>query len=1244
MDGATLKMWEESLAPGMTSEDSIRAKGWDAQADSLPIPRARSIDETGNKPLETVDFEIREKLGAGGMGVVYTAHQTSINREVALKMVKPEHADSKSASEALMSEAVVTGCLDHPNVVPVYDLGVDDNGRLFYAMKEVEGFPWSALIGEKTLDENLEILLRVSDTIAFAHSKGILHRDLKPQNIMLGSFGEIMVVDWGAASTLSGSNVSGILPTDTAYCGTPAYMAPEMAKADKNRIGEGSDVYLLGAVLYQILTGRPPRCEPNPLICLAAAARNQIDPAEEGGELLRIALKAMAAAPANRYETAEHFQQAIRAYRSHSESLLLQANAKASLEQAKAANDYDLFNQAVFGFREALALWPESPDADQLLDAAKLEYARCALAQHDYELALSQLDESNPEHAALWEDICQAVKERDSRKKRVRRLLFTARTLLATITLLSIAGFFIIRAEQRKTEAHKTRASAEHRGSLISLIAAHYGNQNYEAAVSTFWHLVDLYGTNGLSAGTMLKARVSAAMNPYKGWLGEAHAIPQTLNVGGYELKRPAPMAIEIPDRANKVPKHLQELKPVAVGISPNGRRYALLTGDGRLVSGSVEPGGFYLEQIIEKRDIVRCSLLENGLTALHEKNGTVHFYDMNTFAVRTLALPGKTRAICAGEAGGSFFGLVNAGGKLGVFDVPVWKRWDSPYRLLAYVHKGSRPSWEDFVDSVQQGRDSSLLIERINGVLELVLRSDQKPVLDSRHFSENLKSGILSVDGSFLAMLGADGRFHVMRLKPDLQPIPSVAPTPVHYVAKAGMHEWPYDTDDKAATNLQHVLHVVSQGDTVLVSDGVYEMNEEIAFNHLGGITLKSSGGRDSCILVQKGAGRFLRLSNGDGLTVVEGFTFKGTGSGGGLELYGSENAVVSNCRFVGNHSERPGGGLNIVSMRSERSEARVTDCVFSNNASGQKGGGLTVVLQSHHGVLAVSNCVFTSNSSMQAGGGGYLQTVQGKEGWASVAECRFEGNKATEQGGSGGGLSLQLNSVSGGLLVSNSVFTANRSHEGSGGGAFVTHNGKRGAIEVVDCVLSSNSARLLGGGLSANGNYADTLIHRCRFDDNEALSGGGVIAQVDTGFALIDRCEVLRNRAESYGGGVGGHRIYPQFKLNRIVSNCLIAGNHSDYQAGGVRDRILVNCTLENNSAGLGGGATFCVLQGCTVINNVAARHSDLYKCKVLDSTDPNILESSIHSLTNAPGFFELEKLLYNTHYAPPGFESTP
>ncbi len=504
---ATLTLWHAAIPGEGTAEDSIRMEYDPPPPHGTTEPRFRTL-ETGDQSMP--DFKLGKRLGSGGMGVVYAANQTAFNREVAIKMVKPGRKACVAAADALMAEAVVTGHLEHPNVVPVYDLGVDAEGTLFYAMKEVQGFSWAQLMAEKTQDENLDIFLRVADTIAFAHSRGVLHRDLKPHNIMLGEFGEVMVMDWGASCAVCGAVEIGAMSAESSFCGTPAYMPPEMARGDTNRLGVTSDVYLLGAMLYQIVAGHPPRIEKDPVLCLSLASENVIEPVPADGELLRIAQKAMATAPADRFPDVRTLQAAIRDYRSHSESLALLENARMNLSRARQERDYDLFSRAIYGFREALDLWPENPDAEPLRVEASLEYARCAFGNHDFELAQSLLDPADPVHRELRGLIFRAIRERDAHKRRNRHLLFTARLLILFLLLLFAGAFFMIRAEQKKT-------AGQHRQSLINLIAARYGEQNYEAAMAAFWELHDQYGLDVLAPDALLDVRVAAAMNPYRG-------------------------------------------------------------------------------------------------------------------------------------------------------------------------------------------------------------------------------------------------------------------------------------------------------------------------------------------------------------------------------------------------------------------------------------------------------------------------------------------------------------------------------------------------------------------------------------------------------------------------------------------------------------------------------------------------------------------------------------------------------
>ena len=194
--------WGSTFTPGSRQGQTIRQKETvTSHRSSLPV-KSRFVRERQKNgaprpasPAEVPDYELLEVIGEGGMGVVYAAHQSSIARTVAVKMLKPSARVGEEQRDKFISEAVVTGELDHPNIVPIYDLGANDAGALFYSMKRVKGTPWDRVLQQKTLDDNLSILLRVADAVAFAHAHGVVHRDLKPENVMLGDYGEVLVMD-----------------------------------------------------------------------------------------------------------------------------------------------------------------------------------------------------------------------------------------------------------------------------------------------------------------------------------------------------------------------------------------------------------------------------------------------------------------------------------------------------------------------------------------------------------------------------------------------------------------------------------------------------------------------------------------------------------------------------------------------------------------------------------------------------------------------------------------------------------------------------------------------------------------------------------------------------------------------------------------------------------------------------------------------------------------------------------------
>ena len=213
------------------------------------------------------------------------ALDSELHREVALKQILEKHADDPVSRQRFVAEAEITGGLEHPGVVPVYGLGTDAGGRPYYAMRFIKGDSLKEAIERFHEDEALKTdpgrrslelrkLLRrftdVCNAIDYAHSRGVIHRDLKPANIIVGKHGETLVVDWGLAKavgradpsvgeqTLAPSSGGSSETLPGSALGTPAYMSPEQARGELNRLGPRSDVYSLGATLYCLLTGKPP--------------------------------------------------------------------------------------------------------------------------------------------------------------------------------------------------------------------------------------------------------------------------------------------------------------------------------------------------------------------------------------------------------------------------------------------------------------------------------------------------------------------------------------------------------------------------------------------------------------------------------------------------------------------------------------------------------------------------------------------------------------------------------------------------------------------------------------------------------------------------------------------------------------------------------------------------------------------------------------------------------------------------
>ncbi|MCA9213352.1 MAG: protein kinase, partial [Planctomycetales bacterium] len=462
-NNALKTIWGNTLDSDATPMTSLRSDAYvqETKKSSLVI-RSRALARRIDGPQSiNADYELIDHIGEGGMGVVHSARQASIDRTVAVKMLRREIADLREPREKFLSEAVVTAELDHPNIVPIHDLGASADGALFYSMKLVKGTPWCEAIFEKSLDENLSILLKVCDAVRFAHTKGVIHRDLKPENVMLGDFGEVLVMDWGLAVATSAFRCPDSITQSGNMGGTPAYMAPEMATGPIDAIDETSDVYLLGAILYEILTNKTPHFGRDPMDCLKAAAANRIQPTNVSGELMDIAMKAMSTEQMDRHSSVRSFQDSIQDYQSHAESILLSDRSEMSLQSALESEDYQEFASALHGFKEALLLWSDNPAAKSGLPQSRLEYATCAYGKEDYDLALSLLDSADPDHAALLANIERKRAERATRQKRLNGLKRIAVALFGIVIAIGALAFIMIRNDRNRAIAAHHTATAK---------------------------------------------------------------------------------------------------------------------------------------------------------------------------------------------------------------------------------------------------------------------------------------------------------------------------------------------------------------------------------------------------------------------------------------------------------------------------------------------------------------------------------------------------------------------------------------------------------------------------------------------------------------------------------------------------------------------------------------------------------------------------------------------------------------
>ena len=279
-------------------------------------------------------FRLGKRIGSGGSGRVVRAYDRLLGRHVAMKLLRADPTSTPTAVARFLAEAQATGQLEHPNIVPIYDFGLLPDHRVFYTMREVQGHSLRQVLNgvdngdedyraQYTLVRLLNILRQVSQATHYAHDQSVIHRDLKPENVMLGDFGEVLVMDWGLARVIESRTdfTEGSSPSSSGQTlGTPSYMPPEQAKGDLERVDETSDIYSLGAILYEILTLEPPFTGDGPLDVMWSVVDCEVEPPSERApdrvpdELERICLKAMAKRQRDRYESARDFHDDLEAW------------------------------------------------------------------------------------------------------------------------------------------------------------------------------------------------------------------------------------------------------------------------------------------------------------------------------------------------------------------------------------------------------------------------------------------------------------------------------------------------------------------------------------------------------------------------------------------------------------------------------------------------------------------------------------------------------------------------------------------------------------------------------------------------------------------------------------------------------------------------------------------------------------------------------------------------------------------
>lgn len=365
--------WDRNLQRALNSESASPSSTWlvpDASATPLPEPSpGPSLKPPADGALMAEAYKVMGEVGRGGIGIVLQARDLALGREIAVKILQPKHQSNIAAVTRFTREAKIAAQLQHPGIVPIYAAGQDNLDRPYIAMKLLRGSTLEELLRKRTSPRDgrpgyVRIFEQICQTMAYAHSRGVIHRDLKPGNVMVGTFGEVQIIDWGFARVLgttastedtkelraiepvASTQESSALSVAGVPIGTPAYMAPEQARGDLKAIDERTDVFCLGSVLAEILTGQPPHAAASVREVMAEAERGDMGPVRERmdrsgaeAELIAIAKDCLQPSKDDRPKNAAAVAERVSAFLSAAAERARQMEISAERERSQAADE-----------------------------------------------------------------------------------------------------------------------------------------------------------------------------------------------------------------------------------------------------------------------------------------------------------------------------------------------------------------------------------------------------------------------------------------------------------------------------------------------------------------------------------------------------------------------------------------------------------------------------------------------------------------------------------------------------------------------------------------------------------------------------------------------------------------------------------------------------------------------------------------------------------------------------------------